>query len=145
MEELMPMAITFAKNHTLLVVAWIAVFVFVLVQFIKSATSKVKIVSNAEATSLINNQDAIVIDLRNSDEFKRGHIAGSMEFSATDIKNQNLGKLEQYKERHLILTCANGITARSSAQLLSKQGFSHVYTLNEGISGWRAENLPLVK
>lgn len=145
MEEFMPMATEFAKNHTLLIAAWVAIFVIVIFQLVKSLTSKVKILSNAEATSLINNEDAVVIDLRSIDEFKRGHIAGSLEFIPTDIKNRNLGKLEQHKDRHVILVCANGFTARSSAQLLTKQGFAHVYVLNEGIMGWKSQNLPLVK
>ena len=49
MEEFMPMAIAFAKNHTLIVVAWVAVFVMVIYSFIKAATSKTKVIDNAEA------------------------------------------------------------------------------------------------
>ena len=40
MEEFMPMATAFAKNHTLIVVAWVAVFIMVIFSFINAATSK---------------------------------------------------------------------------------------------------------
>ena len=43
MEEFMPMATAFAKNHTLIVVAWVAVFIMVIFSFIKAATSKTKV------------------------------------------------------------------------------------------------------
>lgn len=145
MEEFMPMAIQFAKNHTLMVAGWIGVFVATIYTFIKEATSKVKVIENAEAVRLINNEDAVVIDLRSIDEFKRGHIINSQQFVPTDIKNHNLGKLEQHKEVPVILTCATGLSSRSSAEILAKQGFSRVYSLREGIVGWNAANLPLVK
>ncbi|EJS87874.1 hypothetical protein AAUPMC_14900, partial [Pasteurella multocida subsp. multocida str. Anand1_cattle] len=45
----------------------------------------------------------------------------------------------------VILACATGMSAGASAELLSKQGFNRVYTLKEGITGWRSANLPLIK
>ena len=145
MEEFLSQAVPFAKNHTLLVGAWVAIFIATIYTFIKSALSKVKFVSNAEATALINTKDAVVIDLRTIDEFKRGHIVNSLHFLPTDITNHNLGKLEQHKATPIILVDTNGVAARSSAEILVKQGFSQVYALNEGIAGWNAGNLPLVK
>ncbi|MCK3658063.1 rhodanese-like domain-containing protein [Pasteurellaceae bacterium Pebbles2] len=145
MEEFMPLAVQFAKNHTLLVAAWVAIFIATVYVFVKSIFSKVKVISNSQAVALINNQDAVVIDLRTIDEFKRGHIINSQQFVPSDIKNHNLGKLEQHKDVPVILVCNTGMTARSSAEILAKQGFAQVYALQEGISGWNAANLPLVK
>ncbi|WP_439240288.1 MULTISPECIES: rhodanese-like domain-containing protein [unclassified Lonepinella] len=145
MEEFMPLATQFAKNHTLLVVAWVAIFVATIYVFVKSALSKVKLITNSQAVALINNKDAVVIDLRSIDEFKRGHIIHSKQFLPSDIKKHNLGKLEQHKEMPMILVCATGAVANTSAEILSKQGFSEVYALQEGIAGWNAANLPLVK
>ena len=136
MEEFMPMAIAFAKNNTLIVVAWVAVFVMVIYSFIKAATSKTKVIDNAEA---------VVIDLRSIDEFSNGHIINSLNLLPTEIKNHNIGKIEQHKETPVILVCANGAISGASAEILAKQGFNHVYTLKEGLAGWRAANLPLVR
>ena len=83
MEEFMPMAIAFAKNNTLIVVAWVAVFVMVIYSFIKAATSKTKVIDNAEAVVLMNNQNAVVIDLRSIDEFSNGHIINSLNLLPT--------------------------------------------------------------
>ncbi|MDU8924914.1 rhodanese-like domain-containing protein [Pasteurellaceae bacterium LIM206] len=145
MQDFMPLAVQFAKNHTLLIAAWVAIFLMVVYQLFQAATVKVKLISNAQATSLINNQDAVVIDLRSPDEFKHGHIAGSQQFLPTDIKTQNLGKLEHHKDTPVILVCANGAASRTSANILAKNKFSRVYVLNEGIAGWKNANLPLVK
>lgn len=145
MQEFIPMATAFAKNHTLMVVAWFAVFFTVLYTFIKSATSKVTTVENAEATRLMNNEDAVVLDLRTLDEFERGHIINSVNVLPSEIKSQNLGKIELHKTTPVIVACASGLSAGASAELLAKQGFSRVYMLKEGIAGWRSANLPLVK
>ncbi|MDO4627081.1 MAG: rhodanese-like domain-containing protein [Pasteurellaceae bacterium] len=145
MEHFMSMAMTFAKTHTLLVIVWIVIFVATIYVFVKDSFSKIKLIDNTQAVSLMNNQNAVVIDLRTIDEFKRGHIINSQQFVPTDIKNHNVGKLEQHKETPVILVCHTGVTARSSAEILAKQGFNHVYVLNEGITGWNAANLPLVK
>lgn len=145
MEEFIPMATEFAKNHTLMVACWAGVFIATIYTFVKEVTSKVKIVDNAQVISLINNEDAVVIDLRTIDEFKRGHIINSLEFIPMDIKNHNLGKLDQHKDTPVVLVCATGLNARSSGEQLAKQGFTRVHVLKEGIAGWHSANLPLVK
>ena len=137
--------IEFAQRHTLLTVSWFAIFAMVIYTFFKSATEKFKTIQHPEAIRLINNEDAVVIDLRTLDEFQRGHIIDSINLLPSDIKNANLGKIEQHKEKPLILVDLNGVNAPASAALLTKQGFSKVYVLKEGISAWMGANLPIVK
>ena len=137
--------IEFAQRHTLLTVSWFAIFAMVIYTFFKSATEKFKTIQHPEAIRLINNEDAKVIDLRTLDEFQRGHIIDSINLLPSDSKNANLGKIEQHKEKPLILVDLNGVNAPASAALLTKQGFSKVYVLKEGISAWMGANLPIVK
>lgn len=145
MQEFLPDAISFVQKHTLLSVAWIAIFVMTIYTFFKSATEKFKTIQYPEAIRLINNENAVVIDLRTLDEFQRGHIIDSINLLPSDIKNANLGKIEQHKEKPLILVDANGTSAPASAALLTKQGFAQVYVLKEGIAAWMGANLPIVK
>ncbi|MFU2059965.1 rhodanese-like domain-containing protein [Avibacterium avium] len=145
MQEFLPMATAFAKNHTLMVISWIAVFFLVIYTYFKAFTTKVKTIENAELVSLMNNKDATVIDVRTLDEFERGHIIHSIHLLPSEIKNQNIGKIEQHKDKPVVVVCATGMAAGASAELLAKQGFSEVYALKEGIAGWRSANLPLVK
>lgn len=58
----------------------------VIYTFVKDFTSKVKVVTNAEAVSLMNNEDAVVVDLRSIDEFERGHIINSVNILPAEIK-----------------------------------------------------------
>ena len=145
MQEFIPMATEFAQKHTLLAVSWFAIFVMVIYTFYKGATSKFKVITHNEVIRLINADEAIVVDLRSIEEFQRGHIIDSINLLPSEIKNQNIGKIEQHKETPVILVCATGVTSGTSAEILAKQGFNHVYTLKEGLAGWRAANLPLVR
>ncbi|TCJ98663.1 rhodanese-related sulfurtransferase [Volucribacter psittacicida] len=143
--DFVTMAIEFAKNHTLMVVAWFTVFFMVIYTFLNAATAKFKMVSNTEMTMLINKDNAKVVDLRTIDEFKRGHIIHSLQLTPSDIKKQNIGKIEQHKDVPVVLVDTSGFTATASAKELVKQGFRRVYVLKEGITGWRSANLPLEK
>ena len=70
MQEFMPSAIEFAQKHTLLTIAWIAIFCMVVYSFIQAASRKFRIISQAEMVCLINNDEAAVIDLRSLDLLK---------------------------------------------------------------------------
>ena len=123
MQEFMPQAIEFAQKHTFLTIAWFAVLFMTLFTFFKSATQKYRVITNPEAVRLMNDEEAVVIDLRPIDEFQRGHIIGSVNLLPTEIKNQNVGKIEHHKEKPLIIVDVNGVSSATSAELLTKQGF----------------------
>lgn len=135
----------FFANHTLMVFAWVSLLIAVIFSFYKSATQKYKIVDNAQATQLINKEDAVVIDLRSDEEFRTGHIIDSIQVLPSDLKTAKTNQIDKYKDRPLILVDTNGFTSGSIAAAVAKQGFSKVYVLKEGITGWRAASLPTVK
>ena len=66
----------------------------------KGLMSKVKVITRGEATRLINKEDAVVVDLRQRDDFRKGHIAGSINLLPSDIKANNVGELESTSTTH---------------------------------------------
>ncbi|OCG06575.1 rhodanese-like domain-containing protein [Gilliamella sp. wkB178] len=137
--------IPFIKNHPLLSLGWIALFIAIIVLTIKSKLSKVKIISNAQAINMINKQNAVIIDIRSADNFKKGHITESHNILPIDIKNASAKTIEKFKENLIILIDENGLSTSSIGDTLVKQGFLHVFALKDGIAGWNGENLPLVR
>ena len=131
MQEFMPQAIEFAQKHTFLTIAWFAVLFMTLFTFFKSATQKYRVITNPEAVRLMNDEEAVII--------------GSVNLLPTEIKNQNVGKIEHHKEKPLIIVDVNGVSSATSAELLTKQGFEKVYVLKDGLAAWAGANLPLVK
>ncbi|QIQ20307.1 rhodanese-like domain-containing protein [Zophobihabitans entericus] len=139
--ELLP----FVKNHPILSLGWLAIFVAIIHLTIKSKFSKVTQITNGIAVNLMNKEEAVIVDIRNADNFKRGHITGSHNILPVDIKNNSIKQIEKFKTNPIIVTCDNGMSAVASGEILAKLGFEKVYALKDGIAGWNGENLPLVK
>lgn len=141
MQEIMQ----FVGRHPVLSIAWIALLAAVIYTTFKGMTSKVKVITRGEATRLINKEDAIVVDLRQRDEFRKGHIPGAQNVLPADIKNSNFGELEKHKNQPIIVVDANGMSAQEPGNHLFKAGFEKVFVMKEGVAGWSGENLPLVR
>ena len=146
--ELLPLMqdiMEFAHNHLVLCLAWVVLLVLVIVTTFKGLFSKVKTISRGEATHLINKANAVVVDVRSRDDFRRGHISGAVNLAAAEVKKGNLTEIEKFKDQPVIVACATGQSAGEAAAQLSAAGFTQVSVLKEGISGWNGENLPLVR
>lgn len=141
MQEIM----SFISRNPILSVAWVALLIAVIVLTVKSKLSKVKDVVRSEAIQLINKEDAVVVDIRNRDDYRRGHIANAFNLLPNDIKNGGVGELEKHKSQPVIVVCANGLSSRDAANNLLKAGFERVVVLKDGLAGWSGENLPLVR
>lgn len=141
MQEIMQ----FISRHPILCIAWIALLGAVLFTTFKGIASNVKVITRGEATRLINKEDAVVVDLRQREDFRKGHIAGSLNLLPNEIKANNVGELEKHKSTPIIVVDGSGMQAQEPANALTKAGFEKVFVLKEGIAGWSGENLPLVR
>ena len=135
----------FFANNTLLVVAWFGLVAAIVVTTVMAKLSKVKVIPAQEAVLLINKQDAVVIDVRNAEEFRKGHIAGAINGPASVLKTNDLSQIQKYQQKPLILVCETGMTTSSIGRLLTKAEFTQVYALRGGMADWRTQNLPVVK
>ncbi|MCE0493946.1 rhodanese-like domain-containing protein [Vibrio salinus] len=137
--------IQFFQQNLLLSIAWVAIVVAIVFNFVKSASAKYKFISVNELTHSVNKENAVVVDIRTRDEFKQGHITNSVNVLPSDIKSGNWGTLEKHKTDPIILVCKNGQTAQENAVVLIKAGFEKVTVLKNGLVAWNEGNLPLVR
>jgi rhodanese-related sulfurtransferase len=99
-------------------------------------------VSHLQATQWINNKNALLLDIRSSDEFARGHMVGAKNIPADQLPNR-LSELSPKKTASVILVDTKGLKTSAAAALLKKEGFSEVATLEGGVEGWKNAGLPL--
>ena len=97
-------------------------------------------VSSEQAVSLINKQNALVVDVRAQKDFKRVRIANSVNIPANEIQNR-LGALS--KDRTIIVVDNSGNMSAAASKLLRGVGFTKVYVLDSGLVGWMRDKLPL--
>jgi len=98
----------------------------------------------AELTHLVNSENALVIDLSASNDFEKGHIAGSRNVVPSNFGPDNK-LLAGAKSQPVVLVCRNGQASGGAAKGLKKAGFEKVYVLDGGIAAWQQADLPLIK
>jgi rhodanese-related sulfurtransferase len=101
-------------------------------------------VESAQAVQLINLRDAVVIDVRNAEDYKAGHIRNSRHIPERELEGR-IKELEKYKAKPVIVSCGRGNRSAAVAAKLRKLGFAEVLSLRGGIAGWQQASLPLEK
>ncbi len=100
--------------------------------------------SPTEATILINRRKAAVLDLREAEAFKSGHLPGAKHIDAAGL-TAAIEKLKLDRNNPLILVCEAGTHSRKAIAEVKKMGFVEVAALDGGVQAWKAAALPLVK
>lgn len=96
-----------------------------------------------QATRLLNDEAAILIDLREAKDFKAGHINNAMNIPYAKLKNSQ-ADLDKHKEKTIILVDKMGQHAGAAGRELMKLGFD-VGRLEGGMSEWYGQKMPVVK
>ena len=96
------------------------------------------------ATQLINRENAVILDVREDNEYRDGHIVNSVHIPLSYLKDR-LKELEKYKGKPIIVGCRSGQRSSQACGVLKKQGYDAVYNLSGGIMAWKSDNLPLTK
>ncbi|MGD8207848.1 MAG: rhodanese-like domain-containing protein, partial [Thiohalocapsa sp.] len=78
-------------------------------------------VDPSAATALINQKDAVVVDVRPAADFAKGHIISATNIPMNGFKNQT-ASLSRHKDRPVIVTCRSGSQSRAACHLLRKEG-----------------------
>ena len=101
-------------------------------------------VSAAQATQMINREDALMVDVREPAEFGAGHVLGAQNvpLARIDAAAKDLAKR---KDRPLVVYCDGGERSTKAAAALRKQGFARVTSLSGGLSAWQQAGLPVEK
>jgi rhodanese-related sulfurtransferase len=101
-------------------------------------------VTAAQATHMINREDALVVDVREPGEYAAGHVLGARNVPLARVEDgaNDLGKR---KDRPLIVYCDTGNRAGKALAALKKQGFARVVNLTGGLGGWQQAGLPVEK
>ena len=101
-------------------------------------------VNTLAATQLINRSDALVVDLRSTEDYAKGHILGAKNIPLADLERR-AGELDKHKSKPLILHCGDGNRAGGGVAALRKKGFDSVHNLAGGYTAWQQAGLPVEK
>jgi rhodanese-related sulfurtransferase len=101
-------------------------------------------VTTLEATQLINRSDALVVDLRNAEDYAKGHILGAKSIPLAELEKR-AGELDRHKAKPVILHCGDGNRAGGGIATLRAKGFDKAHNLAGGYAAWLQAGLPVEK
>ncbi|MFC4525231.1 rhodanese-like domain-containing protein [Dyella halodurans] len=89
-------------------------------------------------------QTPLLLDVRHTDEFRDGHIAGALNIPVEELASR-AGALGVPRDREIVVYCVSGRRATRAQETLLGLGYTHVRQLEGSLDAWRQRHLPLVR
>jgi len=96
------------------------------------------------AVQLINRERAVVVDVREPDEFAAGHVTNSRNVPLDQLESK-LPTTVKNKSLPVLLMCATGARAGRALAIAKKLGYEQAQVIGGGLKGWKEANLPVEK
>ena len=101
------------------------------------------VLSHHEVTQLLNRDEAVLVDVRESKDYKVGHISSAINIPHNKIKDAD-GQLAKYKSKTIVIVDKLGQHAGHCGKVLKEKGYNTV-RLKGGMTEWLTQNLPVQK
>ncbi len=128
----------FIADNIILFIALIILLFLIISLESKLLFGKVKPINHDKLTQLLNNTKVVLFDLRDSDEYSKGHIV-----SAKNISFDDIASCKTKDEVTLVTYAASDSDAQKAATAFSSKGVQEVFYLEGGINSWIENNMPL--
>jgi rhodanese-related sulfurtransferase len=99
-------------------------------------------IGTLEATRLMNQGHALILDVRDAPEFASGHLPRARHIPMQEL-SKRIEEIGKYKDKPVIVTCRNGSRAGAATRFLKRAGFTAVYQLKGGLAAWQQASLPV--
>ena len=112
---------------------------------IAEAKKKITEISPTDAEQKAkSSSDAVIVDVREKDEFEEGHIPDAVHMSRGMLE---LEIEDKFPDRNMTIICHCGGGGRSAlaAESLQKMGYKNVRSMAGGFKAWKAAGLPTTK
>lgn len=140
----MDLYINFVSHNWMLIIALVVILVMLFLNLFGNKLRGYEVIDPIGSVKLINHEDAVVLDVRENNEYHNGHILNSIHIPQGNLASR-ITELEKYKTKPIIVGCRSGNRSGHACALLKKQGFETVYNLKGGVMAWQSANLPLTR
>jgi rhodanese-related sulfurtransferase len=89
-----------------------------------------------------NAAQLFILDVRNPDEWERGHIPGATLIPLPELQAR---LAEVPRDRPIAVHCQRGARSAAGAATLDAAGFANVHDVTGGYAAWEAAGLPTTK
>lgn len=134
--------IEFATNHYLLAFSLVCVIFLLIQDLISNSFNKFENISPLIAVTKMDNNNSVVVDVRELNEFGKSHIENAINVPLGKLE-EKLTSLEKHKQHPVIVTCQTGARSAAACKTLTKAGFEHVFNMTGGMQSWEDYKLPV--
>jgi molybdopterin/thiamine biosynthesis adenylyltransferase/rhodanese-related sulfurtransferase len=98
-------------------------------------------VDTATAAAEVGEPGAVVLDVREPDEYAQGALPGAIHIPRGHLESQIEGRITDH-DAHVVIYCAGGTRSAFAADTLSQLGYSDVVSVIGGFNKWKDEGRP---
>jgi rhodanese-related sulfurtransferase len=132
----------FVGNHPILWTLFIGLIVAWVVYEMRQAKNGTRDLSSFEFTRKLNAGQMLLVDLRPTADYDKGHIRGARHLTPSQV-DPEAKELVKFKQNGILLYCQSGLQCGEVAEKLRKAGYLEVYCLKGGLATWLQDQLPL--
>jgi len=136
--------VEFFKQNVLLIGLAIGSGLALLLPMLSRSVAGITTLSVTEAVMLMNRKSALVLDVREADEFAQGHLQGARHVPLSQLSTR-LKELEKFRDKPVLVVCERGRRANAAAKLLKAQNFTTLNVLKGGMLAWTDAKMPSSK
>ena len=113
-------------------------------KLVGEAKKNITEISPGDAAAKSKSGNAVIIDVRDKDEWDEGHIPGAMHLSRGTIELDIEEKVPDTNAM-IICHCGGGGRGALTTESLQKMGYKNVRNMSGGFKAWKAAGLPSTK
>ena len=103
-----------------------------------AAKANIREISTEEAEAELARPDAVLLDVREPDEYEQGALAGAVHLPRGNLESSIEGRLPD-KSAHVLVMCAGGVRSAFAADTMQQLGYTDVSSIAGGFNRWKDE------
>ena len=95
-------------------------------------------ITQEEAKEMMDNQEVIILDVREQDEYDSGHIPSAVLLPVGSIDEDTAAEVIPEKDSTVLVYCHSGNRSKTASAVLADLGYTNIYEFG-GINTWPYE------
>jgi molybdopterin/thiamine biosynthesis adenylyltransferase/rhodanese-related sulfurtransferase len=111
-------------------------------ELLQQARGEITEIDAARARGVIDGREAVVVDIREQDEWDEGHIAGAVHVPRGHLESR-IERTAPDRAQPVLLYCSQGNRSVFAAKTLEEMGYEDVVSLAAGFTDWKRNGYPV--
>lgn len=105
-----------------------------------------QVITPSQAQEILSEKDAILIDVREVEEFQDAHIDGAVNIPLSTFE-QSFQDFQCAPDQDLIFMCLKGMRSQRACEFVQAHNMcdNEIYTMQGGIDAWANSGLPVTR